>query len=369
MKKSMRLRSGRSVLVTGAGGFIGSHLCDTLLMLGHRVTGVDCFTDYYRRSTKERNLAQAAQSPSFRLIEADLIEADLHQLLEGIEVIYHLAGQPGVRGSWGDQFEVYARNNILATQRLLEASLAKGRVPVIYASSSSAYGDQKVMPLVEAAAPAPRSPYGMTKLGAEHLCQLYSQVHNLPTVSLRLFTVYGPRQRPDMAFQRFLTAAAAGKEITMYGDGTQTRDFTYVGDVVAAFVAAGEACVSGRVPAPVMNVAGGSRASMLDVLAAVSAVLPGQIRVRHMPAQPGDVRDTWADTTLAASVLGFEPRTGLPEGLERQWQAVRREQAYEQGSYSSSPIASRYGIRRHLPPAGRSASVLPSQQDLGCAGG
>jgi UDP-glucuronate 4-epimerase len=337
MKKSMRFRSGRSVLVTGAGGFIGSHLCDALLALGHRVTGIDCFTDYYRIALKARNLALAAQNPNFRLVEADVVEADLLQLMDGVEVIYHLAGQPGVRGSWGEQFEVYTRNNILATQRLLEANLAKGRVPVVYASSSSAYGNQKVMPLDEAVAPAPQSPYGVTKLGAEHLCRLYSQVHGLPTVSLRLFTVYGPRQRPDMAFHRFLSAVAAGDEITVYGDGRQTRDFTFVEDVVAAFIAAGEVCAAGQMVAPVMNVAGGSRASMLDVLAAVTALTPHKIRVRHQPPQPGDVQDTWADTKLATHMLGFKPRTELREGLERQWHAVRRGDAPELRSFAVLP--------------------------------
>jgi len=308
--------SGRPVLVTGAAGFIGSHLCEALLARGRQVIGVDCFTDYYARGVKENNLRNALGQPGFRLVEADLVEADLARLLDGVEVIYHLAGQPGVRGSWGRQFEVYTRNNILATQRLLEASRAANDIPLVYASSSSAYGNRPEMPLRESAAPAPISPYGVTKLAAENLCRLYNDVYGLPTLSLRLFTVYGPRQRPDMGFQRFLRAAAAGKEIELYGDGTQTRDFTYVADVVRAFLLAGEACLARRTDVQVINIAGGTRASVNEVLAAIASLAGGELRLRRLPAQPGDVRDTWADTRLAASALGFRPEIDLPAGLD-----------------------------------------------------
>jgi len=310
------------VLVTGAAGFIGSHLCEALLARGRQVVGIDCFTDYYDRAAKENNLSAALAHPRFRLVEASLVDTDLPRLLDGVELIYHLAGQPGVRGSWGSQFEVYVRNNILATQRLLEASWAAGHIPLVYASSSSVYGNRPEMPLRESAAPAPISPYGVTKLAAEHLCRLYNDVYGLPTLSLRLFTVYGPRQRPDMAFRRFLTAAAAGKEIELYGDGTQTRDFTYVADVVRAFLLAGDKCLARDTAVQVVNVAGGSRASVNEVLDAIAALAGGNLSVRRLPAQPGDVRDTWADTGVAATALGFHPEISLMAGLERQWHAL-----------------------------------------------
>ncbi|MEM4218021.1 MAG: GDP-mannose 4,6-dehydratase [Candidatus Methanomethylicaceae archaeon] len=319
-----------NLLVTGAAGFIGSHLVDALLAAGHYVIGLDSFTDYYERSRKQANLAEAQKRAPFRLSEADLNAADLTELLAEIDLVYHLAGQPGVRGSWGSRFDVYVRNNVLATQRLLEAALTAGKVPVVYASSSSVYGDLTTMPLQEDMAPAPISPYGVTKLAAEHLCRLYSAVHGLPTISLRLFTVYGPRQRPDMAFQRFLTALRDGREITVYGDGNQTRDFTYVGDVVQAFVLAGQACRDGRGVGGVFNIAGGTRASLRHVLQTMEAVTGYRLKVRYAPVQPGDVHDTWADTSRAETVLGFRPQTSLMDGLRAHWKAVNSEEPVAQ---------------------------------------
>ena len=319
----------RPVLVTGAAGFIGSHLVDTLLASGREVIGVDSFTDYYAASVKEGNLAAALTHPRFTLVRADLTTLELGPLVGAASLVYHLAGQPGVRGSWGQRFEVYTRNNVLATQRLLEACLAAGGRPLIYASSSSAYGNLSSMPLREDMAPAPVSPYGVTKLAAEHLCRLYAAVYGLPTLSLRLFTVYGPRQRPDMAFRRFLTAAAAGEEITLYGDGTQTRDFTFVQDVVAAFIAGGEACTSqarpeGRIRGQVVNIAGGSRVSVNEVLEEVARLAGARPRIQRLPPQPGDVQDTWADTTAARELLGFAPRVQVAEGLAAEWEEIRR---------------------------------------------
>lgn len=311
-------------IVTGCAGFIGSHLVDHLLAGGHHVTGVDCFTDYYDRRLKEANLARARGQSSFHLVEADLLQADLNVLLGDVDVVFHLAGQPGVRGSWGLQFGCYVDNNVLATQRLLEAALAAGRVPVVYASSSSVYGNLPAMPLREDMAPAPVSPYGVTKLAAEHLCRLYSTVHGLPTIALRLFTVFGPRQRPDMAFQRFLSHARDGQEIVVYGDGRQTRDFTYVTDVVRAFVLAGERCRAGELRGQVFNVAGGARVALRDAIDLLPAVTGRAVPLRFLPAQPGDVRDTWADTTNAAAQLGFAPSVSLRDGLRAQWQAVLR---------------------------------------------
>lgn len=313
-----------TILVTGAAGFIGSHLCDAHLAAGDRVVGVDCFTDYYERDRKEANLAHARQQPGFTLLEADLLEADLSQVLKRVQVIYHLAGQPGVRGSWGQNFAVYVRNNIQATQRLLEAALNTGKVPVVYASSSSAYGNLATMPLAEEMTPAPVSPYGVTKLAAEHLCRLYFEAHGLPTVALRLFTVFGPRQRPDMAFQRFLTALRNGQEIAIYGDGQQTRDFTYVGDVVAALRLAGQRLTEGSVSGQVFNAAGGARVSMQHVLELLRDITGRQPNVHYRPAQAGDVRDTWADTSRAQQALGFSARVPLHEGLARQWAALEQ---------------------------------------------
>jgi UDP-glucuronate 4-epimerase len=302
---------------------VGSHLCDALLVSGCRVIGIDCFTDYYDSARKRANLAAALEQPGFTLVEADLVETDLTALLADVDQIFHLAGQPGVRGSWGQQFEVYTRNNILATQRLLEANLAAGGRPLVYASSSSVYGNLREMPLRENLALAPVSPYGVTKLAAEYLCRLYHDVHGLPTVSLRLFTVYGPRQRPDMAFGRFLLALREGHEIPVYGDGNQTRDFTYVADVVRAFQLAMAYCGSHR-GGPggderVFNVAGGSRVSVLQVLALAAEITGSALHQRHLPAQPGDVRDTWADTARARECLGFTAETDLREGLTAEW--------------------------------------------------
>lgn len=315
-------RGAPTALVTGAAGFIGSHLVDALLASGHTVVGVDCFTNYYDRGDKELNLAPATGHADFRLVEADLATDDLASLLQGVDVIYHLAGQPGVRGSWGGQFELYARNNLLATQRLLEAAVTAGRIPLVYASSSSAYGDLTTMPLREEMAPAPASPYGVTKLAAEHLCRLYSAVHGLPAISLRLFTVYGPRQRPDMAFQRFLTALRDGQEIAVYGDGAQTRDFTFVGDVVRAFRLAGARCQAGQHSGQVFNIAGGARVALSGALALLPAITGRDLRMRALPAQPGDVRDTWADTERAAAGLGWRAEVALADGLAQQWRQV-----------------------------------------------
>lgn len=307
-------------LITGCAGFIGSHLADALLEDGQQVVGIDCFSDYYDRRIKEGNIDQAMKRRNFRLIEADLITTNLPELLEEVDIIYHLAGQPGVRGSWGDQFELYARNNILATQRLLHAALNTGRIPLVYASSSSVYGNLPTMPLNEEMTPTPISPYGVSKLAAEHLCRLYSAVHGLPTISLRLFTVYGPRQRPDMAFERFFSAALRNSAIDVYGDGSQTRDFTFVADVVRAFRLAGSACSSDQYVGSVFNIAGGSRVSVNDVLDRIALITGKSVSKRCSPNQAGDVRNTWADTVRASSALSFIAQIPISQGLERQWQ-------------------------------------------------
>jgi UDP-glucuronate 4-epimerase len=306
-------------VVTGAAGFIGSHLADSLVRDGHDVVGIDCFTDYYPRAAKEANLAALREQPRFRLVEARLQDAELAPLLDGAEQVFHLAAQAGVRASWGREFAHYSDHNVLATQRLLEAALAAGGPRLVYASSSSVYGDTDSLPLREDGPCRPVSPYGVTKLAGEHLALLYHRNHGLPTVSLRFFTVYGPRQRPDMAFHRFLRAARDGGEIVVFGDGRQTRDFTYVDDAVAAARAAG---LSGRAGS-VYNVGGGERVALGDVLRLVETVTARPLRIRHEEAQKGDMRDTLADTTAARRDLGFRSSVPLDEGLSREWQWIR----------------------------------------------
>jgi nucleoside-diphosphate-sugar epimerase len=302
-------------LVTGAAGFIGSHLCERLLEEGHRVVGVDAFTDYYPRRVKEANLAGLRGRPGFRLVEADLVRADLAGLVGEADFVLHQAGQPGVRPSWGSHFDEYVLRNILATQRLLEAARGSRRLRrVVFASSSSVYGQARELPLREETLPQPYSPYGVTKLAAEHLCQLYHQNFGVPAVALRYFTVYGPRQRPDMGFHRFIRAALADRPIPVYGDGEQTRDFTYVADAVEANLLALTAPVVGGL----FNIGGGSRVSVNEILRTLEDVLGMAVRREAQPEQPGDVRHTWADTTRARERLGFVPRVSLRTGLGHQ---------------------------------------------------
>ena len=229
------------MLVTGCAGFIGSHLCETLLQRGETVIGIDSITSYYSSTLKRRNLTLIQGHPKFIFLEADLVEMDLIPCLEQVDTVFHTAGQPGVRGSWGEQFDVYVRNNISATQRLLEAIRQTGRaIKIIYSSSSSIYGNSEQFPTPENALPRPYSPYGMTKLAGEHLCHLYYSNYQIPYVALRYFTVYGPRQRPDMAFHIFIRSVLREEAITILGDGNQTRDFTYVADIVQGNLLAAE---------------------------------------------------------------------------------------------------------------------------------
>jgi UDP-glucose 4-epimerase len=306
-------------LITGVAGFIGSHLSAALTDRGAEVVGLDCFTDYYPRDLKAANLRTVESRPKFRFVEAALQTADLESLLDGVTHVFHLAAQAGVRRSWGDEFRVYTSHNVDATQRLLEAVKGKPLHRFVYASSSSVYGDIATMPMREDAYLQPVSPYGVTKLAAEHLCHLYYANYQVPAVSLRYFTVYGPRQRPDMAFNKFLKAALSGQPIAMYGDGRQTRDFTYVADAVAATMAAGD---RGR-PGAVYNIGGGSRVSMLEILEILRRVTGRELDVRQEPAQKGDMRDTFADTTRAQADLGFAPSHSLESGLsaECDWMA------------------------------------------------
>ena len=311
-----------SVLVTGAAGFIGSHLVDSLLRDGGEdVVGIDSFVDYYPRAIKERNLEAARRDHRFRFVAGALQDQDLGSLLqdEDVSVVYHLAAQAGVRASWGRDFDVYAHNNVSATQRLLEAASTLAKPPrIVYASSSSVYGDSPALPLREDAACHPVSPYGVTKLAAEHLGLLYERNNGVPVVALRYFTVYGPRQRPDMAFHKFLKAARDGTELTIFGDGEQTRDFTYIDDILAAVRAAAS---RGR-PGGVYNVGGGERISVNGVLEVIEEVTGRKLRTAHAGAQKGDMRDTFADTAAARADLGFRSTVPLRDGLAREWEWI-----------------------------------------------
>jgi UDP-glucose 4-epimerase len=307
------------VVVTGAAGFIGSHLTESLLADGHEVTGVDAFTDYYPRAAKEKNLEVPRAHHRFRLVEGRLQDLDLRSVLEGAVQVFHLAAQAGVRASWGREFAHYTDHNVLATQRLLEAARAAGSPRVVYASSSSVYGDAPGLPLREDARCEPVSPYGVSKLAAEHLAVLYERNFGLPVVSLRYFTVYGPRQRPDMAFHRFLRAARHGEPIHVFGDGLQTRDFTFVSDIVAATRAAAD---SGR-PGGVYNVGGGERVVLNDVLRRIEEVTSRRLTVLRDEVQKGDMRDTFADTSAARRDLSFRSTVPLSEGLAREWEWIR----------------------------------------------
>jgi nucleoside-diphosphate-sugar epimerase len=304
-------------LVTGVAGFIGSTLAEQLLGLDADVVGIDCFTDYYPRPIKERNLSGPMRHPRFRFVESRIQDADLATLLADRTHVFHLAAQAGVRKSWGRDFQIYTTNNIEATQVLLEACTKTTIEKLVYASSSSVYGDNTPMPFREDALPQPVSPYGVSKLAAEQLCYLYYANFGVPTVSLRYFTVYGPRQRPDMGFHKFLRAAIRGEPIAVYGDGEQTRDFTFVADAVRATA---DAAVRG-IPGRVYNIGGGSRVSVNHVLEIIGRVSGRKPIVTVDPAQKGDMRHTYADTWLARMDLGFVPTVGLEEGLaaEHQW--------------------------------------------------
>jgi nucleoside-diphosphate-sugar epimerase len=297
-------------LVTGAAGFVGSHLTERLVAEGWRVRAVDCLTDYYDVGQKRAN----ADALPVEVLDDDLRTCDVAALLDGVSAVFHQAGQPGVRASW-DAFDTYVGHNVLATQRLLAASAGAGLERFVFASSSSVYGDAERYPTTEDDLPAPRSPYGVTKLAAEHLCGVYAANHGVPTVSLRYFTVFGPRQRPDMAMHRLIEAALGGEAFALYGDGTQVRDFTYVGDVVEANVRAATHDVA---PGTVLNVAGGTDASMHEVIRTVADLTGAEVPLRREPAAKGDVRRTGGARGRVRDLLGWAPTVGLRDGLARQ---------------------------------------------------
>jgi UDP-glucuronate 4-epimerase len=321
-------------LVTGCAGFIGSHVVDQLLAEGHDVRGVDCFTDYYEPEAKRRNLQHARGMRGFDFVDADLRTADIVAMLDGVDVVYHLAGQPGVRVSWANGFADYVGLNVLVTQRLLEATRARAVQRLVYASSSSVYGNAAVYPTTESDLPRPHSPYGVTKLAAEHLCVLYAENWDIPTVSLRYFSVYGPRQRPDMGFSRFLDAALDGAPVPVYGTGNQIRDFTFVADVAEATIRAGSAPI---VPGTVMNVAGGESISVNDLVVLMGELLGSPLEVAYVPSQPGDVERTGGTTDRARTLLGWHPRTSLAEGLGRQITWTRATSGVEVAASGARP--------------------------------
>lgn len=310
------------VLVTGAAGFIGSHLVDRLLLAGREVVGVDCFTGNYAAEIKAANLRRARvyAGERFYFVEGDLLDLDLREVLEGVEAVAHLAGEPGVRESFGERFGLYVERNVVATERLVEAAANMDVKHFVYASSSSVYGDRGGRPAREDDSPHPASPYGLTKLAAERLVG----AGGLPATVLRYFTVYGPRQRPEMALASFIARAVRGEPVDVYGDGEQVRELTHVSDAVAATVSALDEVPRGGVAT--YNVGGGGRASVLELAGLVGDALGREVEVRHGPALPGEVRSTWADSSRAARGLGYAPRVGIEDGVRAQvaWAARRR---------------------------------------------
>ena len=308
-------------IVTGVAGFIGSHLAHTLLKQGAAVIGIDQFNDYYDPQLKQKNIVNLKQYPSFKLIKADIQDLDWQQLLHSVDVVYHQAAQAGVRASWGKGFYDYTARNINATQVILEAAKqVKSLKRIVYASSSSIYGDAATMPTPETVCPQPVSPYGITKLAGERLCWLYQQNFGVPATALRYFTVYGPRQRPDMAFHKFFKAVINDEAISIFGDGQQTRDYTFVSDAVAANLAAGE------IPEAIgeaFNIGGGSRVTLIELLTIMEQVIGRSIRKNYVERAVGDARHTSADITKAKKLLGYSPQVSLLEGLTKEWEWIQ----------------------------------------------
>jgi nucleoside-diphosphate-sugar epimerase len=307
------------VLITGGAGFIGSNLVKAFLDRGDTVSAVDCFTDYYDNRIKKRNLQEVVSSENFNLVEADLATCEILPLLETVDVVFHQAGQPGVRLSW-DNFHQYVERNVLVTQRLLEAARSHSSLKrLVYASSSSVYGDAPMYPVTETTPTKPVSPYGVTKLAGEHLCSLYGTNWGVPTISLRYFTVYGPGQRPDMAIHRLINSALTGVPFPLFGDGTQIRDFTYVGDVVAANIAAS---YSDLPPGEVYNVCGGNSVNVLELISYVEEFANALVPIDHKNQQAGDVQRTGGSSERTASAIGWTPKISIRDGIAEQvrWQ-------------------------------------------------
>jgi UDP-glucuronate 4-epimerase len=310
-------------LVTGAAGFIGSSIVDQLLKDGHEVVGIDCFTPYYDRTIKDSNLAKATTSSNFTFHEINLAIEPIQLQLEGVTDIFHQAGQPGVRASWGGDFLQYVEWNVWATQQLLEAAMKVETLKsFVAASSSSIYGAAERFPTTEKDLPQPISPYGVTKLAAEHLCSLYRTQFGVPTVSLRYFTVYGPRQRPDMAIHRIIHSALVGEEFKLNGDGQQSRDFTYIDDVVNANIKIAESFQKGVEPSPVYNVGGNKPVSICSIIENIESITGSKIETKNMPNEDGDPKNTGAEIDLIRREIKWEPEVSLVDGLRKQVIAI-----------------------------------------------
>ncbi|MBE9031514.1 NAD-dependent epimerase/dehydratase family protein [filamentous cyanobacterium LEGE 11480] len=322
-------------IVTGAAGFIGSHVVEALLKRGETVIGVDQFNDYYAPKLKWQNIEPFRFHPNFQLVEGDIQALDWSRLMDGVEVIYHQAAQAGVRASWGESFRAYTERNINATQVILEAAKDAPQLRrLVYASTSSIYGNAETLPTSELIPPQPVSPYGITKLAAERMCSLYYDNFAVPFTALRYFTVYGPRQRPDMGFHKFYKAAIAGEAIPIYGDGQQTRDFTFVSDIVQANLLAAAAP---NAVGEVINIGGGSRVVLADVLDMMEEIVGAPIQRNHIERARGDARHTAADVSKAQRILGYEAKISLREGLTREWAWVQ--QLYPVAVGQSAPLS------------------------------
>jgi nucleoside-diphosphate-sugar epimerase len=309
------------IIVTGAAGFIGSHLVETLVQQGEEVVGIDEFNDYYNPWLKRKNIAHLHQSPNFTLIEGDIQFLDWQTLLQDVDIVYHQAAQAGVRASWGQGFRTYTERNINATQVLLEAAKdAEHLKRLVFASTSSVYGDAETLPTHEEIIPQPVSPYGITKLAAERLCGLYHKNFGVPVVALRYFTVYGPRQRPDMAFHKFFKSILQDQAIPIYGDGQQTRDFTFVSDAIAANLAA---ATIPQAVGEILNIGGGSRVVLAEVLDTMAEIVGKPIKKNYIEKAMGDARHTAADVSKAKKILGYQPHISLRDGLTQEWHWVK----------------------------------------------
>ncbi len=309
-------------IVTGAAGFIGSHLVDTLLQRGERVIGIDQINDYYDPMLKQKNLSNFENHPNFQFIQDDIQNLDWRSLLADVDVVYHQAAQAGVRASWGDGFRAYTERNINTTQIMLEAAKeAKNLQRFVFASTSSVYGNAETLPTSESICPQPVSHYGITKLAAERLCLLYFQNFGVPVAGLRYFTVYGPRQRPDMAFHKFFRAALVDEAIAIYGDGQQTRDFTFVSDAIAANLAA---AIAPDAPGEIFNIGGGSRVSLAHVIDTIEQIVARPIRRDYHESARGDARHTSADVSKAQKILGYQPQVSLEQGLRAEWEWIQQ---------------------------------------------
>ena len=311
----------KTAIVTGAAGFIGSHLSEKLLENGFKVIGIDCFTDYYSKKIKKNNMISFQNNKNFKLIESDLMEIDLISIIKESEFLFHEAGQPGVRASWGDQFDTYVKDNILVTQKILEsAKEVKTLEKIVMASSSSVYGEQEGIMIENKTIPSPISPYGVTKLASENLGLTYASNYDLPVTSLRYFTVYGPRQRPDMAFTKFIKANLSGDKISIFGDGNQTRDFTYISDIIDANLE----CVKSEIHGNVLNIGGGKTYSIMDVLNIIENITDKNNKLIFLTKQKGDVFRTEADIKMASKIIGYKPKISLKEGLMKQIELIKK---------------------------------------------